>query len=316
MSLPLNDNEPAAPSGGGWLASLLRIRLDFGYDGTAFSGWAMQPGKRTVEAELSAALTVILRASSPVRLVVAGRTDAGVHARGAVAHADVDPAGWALVPGRSPRSPSESALARLNGVLPADVVVHRVTLAPEGFNARFSASQRRYLYRICDRPQLLDPLRRADTLVHRHPLDTALMQAASERLLGLRDFAAFAKKRDGATTIRTLLDFSWVRTGDGAVETRVVADAFCRSMVRALVGAVIPVGEGRQPVGWPEQVLIAGRRDPGVVVMPAHGLSLEEVSYPPDVEVGGRAASTRFRRSAGDDTGYHGGPRTGRGPAH
>jgi len=292
----MNDHEPAAPSGGGGLASSVRIRLDFGYDGTLFAGWAMQPGKRTVETELSTALTLILRAPTPVRLVVAGRTDAGVHARGAVAHADVDSAGWALLPGRSPRSPAESALARLNGVLPADVVVHRVAVAPEGFNARFSASQRRYRYRICDQPHLLDPLRRADTLVHRRPLDTTLMNAASRELLGLRDFAAFAKKRDGATTIRTLLDFSWVRAGDGVVEARVVADAFCRSMVRALVGAVIPVGEGRRPVDWPARVLVAGRRHPGVVVMPAHGLSLEEVTYPPDVEVGGRATATRVRR--------------------
>jgi len=295
----MNDNEPAAPVGGGGLASSMRIRLDFGYDGTAFSGWAMQPGKRTVETELSAALTLILRASKPVRLVVAGRTDAGVHARGAVAHADVDPAGWALLPGRSTRSPAESALARLNGVLPADVVIHSVSVAPEGFNARFSASQRRYLYRLCDRPQLLDPLRRGDTVVHRRPLDVALMDAAAEQMLGLRDFSAFAKRREGATTIRTLLDFSWVRAGDGVLEGRVVADAFCRSMVRALVGAVIPVGEGRQPVGWPARVLVAGRRHPGVVVMPAHGLSLEEVTYPPDVEMRGRAIAARFRRSVG-----------------
>jgi tRNA pseudouridine38-40 synthase len=296
----MNDNEPAAPLGGGGLASWLRIRLDFGYDGTAFSGWAMQPGKRTVETELSAALTLILRAAKPVRLVVAGRTDAGVHARGAVAHADVDPAGWALLPGRSARSPAESALARLNGVLPADVVVHHVCVAPEGFNARFSASRRRYLYRLCDQPQLLDPLRRGDTVIHRRPLDVALMHDASQQLLGLRNFAAFAKKRDGATTIRTLLDFSWLRAGDGVLEARVVADAFCRSMVRALVGAVIPVGEGRQPVEWPARVLQEGRRHPAVVVMPAHGLSLEEVTYPPDGEVGGRASAARFRRSAGD----------------
>jgi tRNA pseudouridine38-40 synthase len=293
----MNDNEPAAPPGGGGLASSLRLRLDFGYDGTAFSGWAMQPGKRTVETELSTALTLILRAPAPVRLVVAGRTDAGVHARGAVAHADVDPAGWALVPGRSTRSPAESALARLNGVLPPDLVIHRVSVAPEGFNARFSAIQRRYLYRICDQPELLDPLRRADTLVHRHRLDVAAMHAASQGLLGLRDFAAFAKKRDGATTIRTLIDFSWVRGADGVVEARVVADAFCRSMVRALVGAVIPVGEGRQPVEWPARVLVAERRHPGVVVMPAHGLSLEEVCYPPDLEVGVQATATRFRRT-------------------
>jgi tRNA pseudouridine38-40 synthase len=296
----MNHNEPAAPLGGGGLAPSIRIRLDFAYDGTAFSGWAMQPGKRTVETELSVALTLILRAARPVRLVVAGRTDAGVHARGAVAHADVDPAGWALVPGRSTRSPAESALARLNGVLPADVVVHRVAVAPEGFNARFSATQRRYLYRICDQPQLLDPLRRHDTLVHRRPLDVASMHAASQQMLGLRDFAAFARKRDGATTIRTLLDFSWLRAGDGVLEARVVADAFCRSMVRALVGAVIPVGEGRAPLEWPARVLVARERHPGVVVMPAHGLSLEEVTYPPDVEVGGRAKAARFRRSAQD----------------
>lgn len=294
----MNDNEPATPAGGSGLASSLRIRLDFGYDGAAFSGWAMQPGKRTVETELSRALTLILRAPVPVRLVVAGRTDAGVHARGAVAHADVDPAGWARLPGRSARYPAESALARLNGVLPADVVIHRVSVAPEGFNARFSASQRRYLYRLCDNPPLLDPLRRGDTVIHRRSLDVASMHAASVRLLGLRDFAAFAKKRDGATTIRTLLDFSWLRAGDGVLEARVVADAFCRSMVRALVGAVIPVGEGRQPVEWPAQVLVAGRRHPGVVVMPAHGLSLEEVTYPADVDVGDRATASRLRRSA------------------
>ncbi|HEX7537646.1 MAG TPA: tRNA pseudouridine(38-40) synthase TruA [Dermatophilaceae bacterium] len=294
----MNDNEPAAPLGGGGLVPSLRIRLDFGYDGTAFSGWAMQPGKRTVEDQLSAALTLILRATRPVRLVVAGRTDAGVHARGAVAHADVDPAGWALVPGRSTRSPAESALARLNGVLPADIVVHTVSVAPEGFNARFSAIERRYLYRICDQPELLDPLRRGDTLVHRQALDVAAMHAASQGLLGLRDFSAFAKKRDGATTIRTLLEFSWVRGGDGVVEARVVADAFCRSMVRALVGAVIPVGEGRQPVDWPAGVLVAGRRHPGVVVMPAHGLSLEQVTYPPDVDLDSRHKESRVRRSA------------------
>jgi len=296
----MNDNGPAAPLGGGGLAPSLRIRLDFGYDGTAFSGWAMQPGKRTVEDELSTALTLILRASKPVRLVVAGRTDAGVHARGAVVHADIEQTGWALLPGRSVRSPAQSALARLNGVLPNDVVIHGVSVAPEGFNARFSAIERRYLYRICDQPELLDPLRRRDTLVHRRVLNVGAMHSAAQQLLGLRDFAAFAKRRDGATTIRTLLDFSWVRAADGVLEARVVADAFCRSMVRALVGAVIPVGEGRRPVEWPAQVLVAGRRHPAVVVMPAHGLCLEEVTYPPDGELSTRHKESRVRRIVGD----------------
>jgi len=277
---------------------LVRVRLDFGYDGTAFSGWAAQPGLRTVEAELSAALTRILRAPAPVRLTVAGRTDAGVHARAQVAHADVDPAAWAQVPGRSDRSPAAAAVTRLNGVLPADVVVHSVAVAPAGFDARFSATRRRYLYRLCDRPEQLDPLRRHDTVVHRRPLDLAALDEASRRLLGLHDFAAFCRRRDGATTIRTLLDYSWTRGADGTLCGTVVADAFCHSMVRSLVGAVLPVGAGARDLDWPGQVLAAGLRDPRVVVMPAHGLSLEEVSYPADGELAARAVEARAVRTA------------------
>jgi len=292
----MDANEPATPPRGGGLGSLVRLRLDFGYDGTAFSGWAMQPGKRTVEDELSVALTLILRASSPVRLTVAGRTDAGVHARGAVAHVDIDPAAFALLPGRGDGTPAQAALSRLNGVLPADIVMHAVSMAPEGLHARFSAIQRRYLYRICDRPALLDPLRRHDTVVNRRELDVGAMHEASQRLLGLADFAAFCQKREGATTIRTLLDFSWTRAADGTVLANVTADAFCRSMVRALVGAVVPVGEGRRPVEWPAEVQRAGKRHPAVVVMPGHGLSLEQVVYPPDAELGRRARESRVRR--------------------
>ena len=297
----MTDHEPATPPGGGGLLPSLRLRLDLGYDGTAFSGWAMQPRKRTVEDELSAALTLILRASSPVRLTVAGRTDAGVHARGAVAHVDVDPAAFALLPGRASRTPAQAALSRLNGLLPHDIVVHDVSLAPPGFHARFSAIQRRYLYRICDHPPLLDPLRRHDTVVNRQVLDVGAMHEASRSLLGLADFAAFCQKREGATTIRTLLDFSWTRVDDGTVCATVVADAFCRSMVRSMVGAVIPVGDGRRPIAWPSQVQRAGRRHPAVVVMPGHGLSLEEVVYPPDAELGSRAKESRVRRVACGD---------------
>jgi tRNA pseudouridine38-40 synthase len=296
----VNDDEPAAPPGGGGLASSVRLRLDFAYDGTAFSGWAMQPGMRTVEDELSVALTLILRASTPVRLTIAGRTDAGVHARGAVAHADVDPTALALLPGRADRTPAQAAVTRLNGVLPKDIVIHEVSLAPKGLHARFSATSRRYIYRICDQPQRLDPLRRHDTVVNRKPLDVPAMHVASQKLLGLADFAAFCMRRDGATTIRTLLEFSWTRAADDTVCATVVADAFCRSMVRALVGAVIPVGEGRRPVEWPAQVLVAGQRHPAVVVMPPHGLSLEEVCYPPDAELGSRHKESRVRRSAAE----------------
>ena len=275
----------------------LRVRLDVSYDGTDFSGWAAQPGLRTVEGELSAALGTLLRATEPVRLVVAGRTDAGVHARGQVVHLDPEPEAWAALPGRSDRSPEAAALTRLRGILPPDVVVRAVRVAPAGFDARFSALRRRYRYRLCDRPDAVDPLRRRDTVATKRPLDERLLDEAARSLVGLHDFAAFCKRREGATTVRTLLDYRWERGPDGVLEARVVADAFCHSMVRSLVGAVVPVGEGRRPVGWPAEVLRAARRDPGVVVMPPHGLSLEEVVYPEDQQLAARAREARAVRT-------------------
>ena len=276
----------------------MRLRLDLGYDGTDFSGWAAQPGRRTVEGVLSDALTTLLRAPEPVRLTVAGRTDAGVHARGQVAHADVDETAYLAVPGRSDRSPEQAAITRLAGILPPDVVVHRVCRAPHGFDARFSATSRRYRYRIADAQAVHDPLRRRDTVWLRDTLDVAAMDAAACQLLGLGDFAAFCKRREGATTVRTLLAFTWTRHRDtGVVEATVVADAFCHSMVRALVGAVVPVGLGRRDPEWPRQVQRAATRDPHVKVVPAHGLSLEEVSYPPDADLAARALEARARRA-------------------
>jgi tRNA pseudouridine38-40 synthase len=276
---------------------LVRLRIDLAYDGTDFSGWAAQPGRRTVEDELSKALTTILRAAEPVRLTVAGRTDAGVHARGQVVHVDVDRLSWDGLPGRSDRHPQVAALTRLAGVLPDDVVVRAVSIAPAGFDARFAALRRRYLYRLCERPEALDPLRRRDTVVVAGPVDVQAMHSAAQSLLGLRDFAAFCKRREGATTVRTLLDYSWQRQDDGTLAATVVADAFCHSMVRSLVGAVLPVGLGRRPVGWPAEVLAAGARDAAVTVMPAHGLSLEEVAYPPDAELAVRAEQARAVRT-------------------
>ncbi|KQU70929.1 pseudouridine synthase [Phycicoccus sp. Root563] len=298
-----------AGSGGG----TLRVRLDLAYDGTDFSGWAAQPGLRTVEGELSAALTTLLRAPAPVRLTVAGRTDAGVHARGQVVHADVDAEAWARVPGRSDREPGVAARTRLGGILPPDVVVHAVTEAPDGFDARFSALRRRYLYRLCDDPAAADPLRRRDTVHTKRGLDVAAMDAAARTLVGLNDFAAFCKKREGATTVRTLLEYSWERQEDGTLAATVVADAFCHSMVRSLVGVVVPVGEGRRPLDWPAEVLRASRRDAAVSVMPPHGLSLEEVVYPDAAGLAARASESRSVRSLpGPGDSGSGGPTTSR----
>ncbi len=274
----------------------VRVRLDLAYDGTAYSGWAARPGRRTIEGELTDALTTVLRSARPVRLTVAGRTDTGVHARGQVAHLDIDLAAWTAVPGRSDRTPGAALVSRLSGILPSDIVVRRAGEAPSGFDARFGAIERRYCYRIADPGATRDPLRRSDTVWWRRPLDVAAMDEAARGLAGLRDFAAFCKQREGATTIRTLLEFSWCRRDDGVLEATVRADAFCHSMVRSLVGSVVPVGEGRREPVWPIRLQERGVRDSEVQVMPARGLSLEEVVYPPDAELAARATAARARR--------------------
>ena len=280
----------------------MRVRLDLGYDGTGFSGWAAQPGLRTVEQTLAEGLQRVLRLAEPVRLVVAGRTDAGVHAAGQVAHADLSADAWSAVPGRSDRPPAEALVRRLAGVLPPDVRVHAAAEAPAGFDARFSALRRRYAYRVSDHPAGAPPLRRHDVLAHRRPLDAAAMDEAAAALVGLHDFAAFCRPREGATTVRTLLRYSWRRDEDGLLVADVRADAFCHSMVRALVGALLPVGEGRRDPGWPARVLAARRRDPAVAVVPPHGLSLEEVAYPPAERLAERAAQARAVRTLPEPT--------------
>jgi tRNA pseudouridine38-40 synthase len=254
----------------------MRVRLDLAYEGTDFAGWARQPNQRTVQGVLEQALGQVLRLPKPPDLTVAGRTDAGVHARGQVAHADLE----AIPP-----------LRWLNTVLPADVRVFAVAPAPAGFDARFSALSRRYSYRVADGP--VDPLRRRDTLEWSRPLDADAMNEAAGMLLGEHDFAAFCRRREGATTIRRLLALSWLRGADGVLEATVEADAFCHSMVRALVGALVTVGEGRRPAQWPAQVLAAAVRDPAVPVVAPRGLCLERVTYPPDAELAARAAATR-----------------------
>lgn len=286
----------AALSCAGTLAPMPRLRLDFAYDGRDFHGWATQPGLRTVQEELERGLATVLRAQD-VSLTVAGRTDAGVHATGAVCHLDVAPAAWAAVPGRSDRAPAEALVTRLAGVLPADLVVHRATEVSDAFDARFSALRRHYRYLLCDRRETLDPRRRGMVVAWRKSLDAEAMHAAAQRLVGLGDFAAFCKPREGATTVRTLERFTWHRDEQGWVVGEVSADAFCHSMVRALVGAVVPVGEGRQPVDWPRQVQEGRERLGAVQVMPAHGLTLVGVDYPPDEELAARSAESRAMRA-------------------
>ncbi|MGI9008407.1 MAG: tRNA pseudouridine(38-40) synthase TruA [Streptosporangiaceae bacterium] len=267
----------------------MRLRLDLGYDGADFRGWASQPGSRTVQDTLERALTMALRPPEPVVLTVAGRTDAGVHARGQVAHADVPESCWQAIAGL--------ALRRLNGALPADIRVHAIAPAPPGFDARFSALWRRYSYRVCDDPAGADPLRRRDTLWHRSPLDVSVLNQAAQGLLGEHDFAAYCRRRPGASTVRELFRLDWGRDDDGVVVGAIVADAFCHNMVRALAGALLAAGDGRRLPGWPAQVLAAGVRDPAVTVLPPHPLCLEQVGYPADADLARRAELTRRYRT-------------------
>lgn len=279
----------------------VRVRLDLSYDGTGFSGWAAQPGLRTIQGILEGALGTVLRTPAP-RLVVAGRTDAGVHARGQVAHLDLATEVWRAVRGRQAAEPGDALVRRMAGVLPPDVVVHRATVVPGEFDARFSALHRRYAYRLADDVTQVDPLRRTHVVRHL-PLDVEAMRVAAADLVGVHDFAAFCKPRPGATTIRTLQVFDVVRPtvgGDaGLVVLTVQADAFCHAMVRSLVGALLRVGAGRRPTTWPGELLLGGVR--GGPVAPAHGLTLESVAYPPDADLAARAVVTRARRDQGPE---------------
>jgi tRNA pseudouridine38-40 synthase len=279
----------------------LRVRLDLAYDGGPFSGWALQPGRLTVQGVVEEALAMILR--RPVRLTVAGRTDAGVHARGQVAHLDVTPQEWDgirrghdVAPQDSLRRRLNGALARVLGELHGSVEIVAAQPAPAGFDARFSALWRRYSYRIADAGTRRDPLRRAVTLWHKHDLDVELMNQAARPLLGLQDFKAFAKPRAGSTTVRTLQRLDYGRGPDGVINVNVQADAFCHNMVRALTGAALRVGEGREDPEWMHRRLLAGVRDAKSVLAAPHPLVLEEVHYPDDSEMLLRATLTRARR--------------------
>jgi tRNA pseudouridine38-40 synthase len=260
-----------------------RFRIDLGYDGAAFHGWASQPGLRTVQDEVERSIATILRLAKQPQLTCAGRTDAGVHARGQVAHVDLD------------ETNAGALERRLRRIVRDDIRVHGVRVVPDEFDARFAALERRYVYRLSDHPAGPDVLRRGMVVGWPRPLDIEAMNDAATHLIGEHDFTAFCKRRDGASTIRTLRELHSHRSGE-TIETTVRADAFCHSMVRALMGCLVEVGERKQTPDWAAKVLAAGVRDPRVKVMPAHGLVLEAVDYPPDHELANRVAAARNRR--------------------
>jgi tRNA pseudouridine38-40 synthase len=275
--------------------TMTRLRLDLGYDGTDFSGWAAQPGLRTVAGVLTEALGRILGSPDGAgpALTVAGRTDAGVHATGQVCHVDVDGDLWLSV--------SDSLLRRLAGLLPPDIRVHAVHEVGSGFDARFSALHRRYEYRVADAPWGAPPLRHRDTLCWPHSLDLPRLAAASDGLVGEHDFAAYCRRKPQATTVRKLTELTWRRDPDGIVMASVQADAFCQAMVRSLVGALLQVGDGRKDPTWPTSLLSRSDRASEVVVAPPHGLTLVAVGYPLD-DAGCERRATQTRRVRGART--------------
>lgn len=283
---------PAIDSGGGHV----RLRLDIAYDGTDFAGWAVQAGQRTVAGVLDEALSTVFR--TPVQLRAAGRTDAGVHATGQVAHVDVPADALSHGYPRTPR-PGDSEflplVRRLGRFLPADVRVRHIARAPSGFDARFSALRRHYVYRLSTAPYGVDPQDARYVTAWPRPLDVDAMAAGSRHLLGLHDFAAFCRQREGATTIRDLQRLDWSRDGD-RITAHVTADAFCWSMVRSLVGALLAVGEHRREPDWCATLLTAERRSSEFAAAPPQGLTLVGVDYPPDDQLEARTRVTRDLR--------------------
>lgn len=288
----MSTDQPATPSSGG----LVRLRLDVSYDGTDFAGWATQTDQRTVAGLIDDALTTVFR--TPVVVRAAGRTDTGVHATGQVAHVDVPEGALAHAYPRTPR-PAEPEfqplVRRLGRLLPTDVRVRDITRAPEGFDARFSALRRHYTYQLGTAPYGVPPQLARYVTAWPRPLDVDAMNAAARELVGLHDFAAFCRHRDGATTIRDLQRLEWTRDGD-LVTAYVTADAFCWSMVRSLVGALIAVGERRREPEWCAGLLTATRRSSEFAAAPPQGLTFVGVDYPPDAELAARTLVTRDLR--------------------
>lgn len=281
------------------MATVVRLRLVIAYRGTDFHGWASQPGLRTVQGELESALEKLLR--EPVALTVAGRTDAGVHAREQVAHCDVRTEqllrltrNGKIVAAIESLPRRMNALAMRNARVPGgDVVVRQVEVVSDMFDARFSALHRHYEYRIADGVSGFDPLA-ADTTwwIGDYALDVPAMREAVRHLVGEHDFLSFCKPREGATTVRNLESATVTRRGDH-MSISLSADAFCHSMVRSIVGAIVEVGRGRRRVDWVRRLLDEPSRIDAAPVAPAHGLTLMRVDYPPPEEWKSRQDETR-----------------------
>ena len=305
---------------------MVRLRLDLAYDGGAFYGWARQPTLRTVQGELEQALHTILRVPAddpdePLRLTVAGRTDTGVHALHQVCHLDVGESTLDRCVGHMGVPAPEALFRRLSRMVPDDIAIHAVSVAPEGFDARFSALERTYVYRICDDARPVDPRMRGFVLALDDRLDLDAMNAAAAMTIGLHDFGSFATPNPGGTTIREVKRAHWSRipvsplvpgasggagtaggytvpaAESGLVCFTIVADAFARNMVRSLVNACVKVGQGRKDLDWFAEKMATPLREGSTGPIAPQGLTLEHVAYPAADQLAARAEAIRAKRT-------------------
>ena len=299
----------------------VRLRIDLAYDGTGFYGWAKQPEIRTVQGEIERVLHTILRVpegdpTEPLRLTVAGRTDTGVHASHQVCHLDVNEDVLKRCVGHMDVPPVIALTRRLQRMLPADIAIRGIAPAPDGFDARFSALERTYVYRIADRSSEVDPRTRNFVLHIDDELDLKSMNEAAAMTIGLHDFGSFATPNPGGTTIREVKTAYWRRIPtrplvvDGVGERyrtpaaesdllcfTIVADAFARNMVRSLVGGCIQVGMGKRSTDWFREKMAVPLREGSTGPIAPQGLTLEHVAYPADDELAERAERIRAKRT-------------------
>lgn len=240
------------------------VRLDIAYDGAGFHGYARQDGLRTVQGELEGSLEKLLDA--PVETVVAGRTDAGVHARGQVVSFRVEDVDVAKL------------RKSLNSMLSPEVAIRAAEVVSDDFHARFSAQWRRYRYRL-DQSSAPDPLSRNQVWAVGRELDVAAMSRATGLLLGEHDFSSFCRAVEGRSNVRRLIEASWDDRGEGLLDFWVRANSFCQQMVRSIVGFCYDVGRGFTTAETTPAVMAARDRSHVATVAPPHGLILWEVGY-------------------------------------